>query len=221
VVFAWALLMMATKFPKIAGEGASAGEDKGRLRELFQYPHFLKAVLAQFFYVGAQVGTWSYLIQYVQQYTGQAEKVAGYTLVGTLSVFLIARFAATGIMKYVEPRVLMGNYAVANVLLVAIAVAAPGWAGAGALFLSSFFMSLMFPTIFALGLKGLGPNTKLGGSMIVMAIVGGSVFPPLMGKISDATKSMAVAMLVPLACYVFVAYYGFIGSRVRVPARTA
>jgi FHS family L-fucose permease-like MFS transporter len=124
-------------------------------------------------------------------------------------------------MKYVEPRVLMGNYAVANVLLVAIAVAAPGWAGAGALFLSSFFMSLMFPTIFALGLKGLGPNTKLGGSMIVMAIVGGSVFPPLMGKISDATKSMAVAMLVPLACYVFVAYYGFIGSRVRVPARTA
>jgi FHS family L-fucose permease-like MFS transporter len=81
--------------------------------------------------------------------------------------------------------------------------------------LTSFFMSLMFPTIFALGIKELGPNTKLGGSMIIMAIVGGAVFTPLMGLVFEATRSMAVAMLVPLGCYVFIAYYSFAGCRVR------
>jgi len=218
VVFAWALLMMATKFPKIAGEGAPAGENKGRLKDLLHYPHFLKAVLAQFFYVGAQVGTWSYLIQYVQDYTHLSEKAAGGFLTGTLAVFLVGRFSATYIMRFVDPSKLMGIYSVTNVLLVAIGVLFPGWIGLWAIFLTSFFMSLMFPTIFALGLKELGPNTKLGGSLIVMAIVGGAVFTPLMGLIFGLAKSMAVAMLVPLACYVFVAYYGFIGSRVRVRA---
>jgi FHS family L-fucose permease-like MFS transporter len=75
----------------------------------------------------------------------------------------------------------------------------------------------MFPTIFALGIKGLGPNTKIGGSMIVMAIIGGAVFTPVMGLISEATGSMATAMLVPLVCYVFITYYAFIGSKTRVP----
>jgi len=130
----------------------------------------------------------------------------------------VGRFSATYIMRFVDPSKLMGIYSLTNVLLVAIGVLFPGWIGLWAIFLTSFFMSLMFPTIFALGLKELGPNTKLGGSLIVMAIVGGAVFTPLMGLIFGLAKSMAVAMLVPLACYVFVAYYGFIGSRVRVPA---
>jgi len=217
VVFAWALLMIRTRFPKIAGEGSSGpGEGKGRFKDLFKYPHFIQAVLAQFFYVGAQVGTWSYFIQYVQSYTGRPEKVAGYFLTGTLVAFLVGRFSSTVLMKYIQPRILMGIYSLVNILLVGIGVAHPGWVGVWAIFLSSFFMSLMFPTIFALGLKELGPNTKLGSSMIVMAIVGGAVLTPLMGLVSDATKSMALAMLVPLACYVFIAYFGFVGSRVRV-----
>ena len=219
VVFVWALLMMRTKFPKIAGEGASdAGADKGRLKDLFKYPHFILAVIAQFFYVGAQVGTWSYFIQYVQDYTHQSEKVAGYFLAGTLVAFLVGRFSATYIMQFVQPSKLMGCYSIMNVLLVAVGVLFPGWIGLWSIFLTSFFMSLMFPTIFALGLKELGPNTKVGGSMIVMAIIGGAVFTPLMGLVFEATRSMATAMLVPLACYAFIAYYGFIGSRVRVRA---
>jgi FHS family L-fucose permease-like MFS transporter len=84
-------------------------------------------------------------------------------------------------------------------------------------FLTSFFMSLMFPTIFALGIKELGPNTKLGGSMIIMAIIGGAVATPIMGLLFQMTHSMAVAMLVPLVCYLFITYYAFIGSKVRVP----
>jgi FHS family L-fucose permease-like MFS transporter len=82
-------------------------------------------------------------------------------------------------------------------------------------------MSLMFPTIFALGIKGLGPDTKIGGSLLVMAIVGGAAFTPIMGLISDATGSMATAMLVPLVCYVFIAWYSFVGSRLGTPALAA
>jgi FHS family L-fucose permease-like MFS transporter len=84
-------------------------------------------------------------------------------------------------------------------------------------YLTSFFMSLMFPTIFALGIKELGPKTKLGGSMIIMAIIGGAVATPIMGLLFQMTHSMAVAMLVPLVCYLFITYYAFIGSKVREP----
>jgi FHS family L-fucose permease-like MFS transporter len=221
VVFAWALLMIRTKFPKVAGEGASeSGQGKGRVKDLFRYRHFVLAVIAQFFYVGAQVGTWSYFIQYVQDYTQQSEKVAGYFLTGTLVAFLVGRFSATYLMQFVQPSKLMGCYSIMNVLLVAIGVLFPGWIGLWSIFLTSFFMSLMFPTIFALGLKELGPNTKVGGSMIVMAIVGGAVFTPLMGLVFEATRSMAFAMLVPLVCYIFIAYFSFIGSRVRIPGAT-
>ncbi len=218
VVLLWALLIMATKFPKI-GEEAESLETrvKGRFTDLFRHRHFIQGVLAQFFYVGAQVGTWSYFIQYVQDYTGQPEKVAGYFLTGTLVAFGVGRFSATYLMKFIEPRILMGIYALANVSLVAIGVLLPGWVGLWAIFLTSFFMSLMFPTIFALAIKQLGPNTKMGGSMVVMAIIGGAVFTPIMGLIFDRAHSMALAMLVPLACYVFVAHYAFVGSKVRLP----
>jgi FHS family L-fucose permease-like MFS transporter len=218
VVFVWALLIIATKFPQMAGETPGARGSRGRFKDLFRYPHFVQAVIAQFFYVGAQVGTWSYFITYIQDYTHQPEKVAGYFLTGTLVAFGVGRFSSTYIMRFIRPNVLMGTYSIINVLLVATGVLFPGWVGMGAIFLTSFFMSLMFPTIFALGLKGLGPNTKIGGSLIVMAIIGGAVFTPLMGLVAEGAHSMAMAMLVPLACYAFIAYYGFLGSKVRIRA---
>ena len=174
-------------------------------------------VLAQFFYVGAQVGTWSYYIQYVQDYTHRPEKVAGYFLTGTLVAFGVGRFTATYLMKFFSPSKLMGVYGITNCALVATAVLFPGWAGVCALFMTSFFMSLMFPTIFALGIKELGPNTKLGSSMMVMAIIGGAVFPPIEGLLFQATRSMAMAMAVLLVCYAFITHYAFVGSKVRVP----
>ncbi len=217
VVFLWALLIIKTKFPKVADEAKPKEKrEKGRFRDLLKYPHFYKGVIAQFFYVGAQVGTWSYFIQYVQDYTSQPEKAAGYFLTGSLIAFGIGRFIATYLMKFIKPNVLMGYFGVANVLLVAIGVIFPGWIGLWAIFFTSFFMSLMFPTIFALGIKELGPNTKIGGSMIIMAIIGGAVFTPVMGLVFELTKSMAIAMTVPLICYAFITYYAFIGSRVRV-----
>jgi len=206
VVFLWAILIMRTKFPKITSEESVSG-NTGKVRELFKKRHFLLGVLAQFCYVGAQVGTWSFFIQYAQDYTGIAEKSAGYFLTGTLVAFLIGRFSATVIMKYIKPGKLMGIYAIMNVLLVGLAVMHPGWIGVWSIFLSSFFMSLMFPTIFALGIKGLGANTKIAGSIIVMAIIGGGVFTPLMGLVAE--KSMAFAMLIPMGCYCFISLYAF------------
>ncbi len=220
-VLLWALLILRTKFPSVGYEGTSAARRAGNFAELFRHSHFVQAVIAQFFYVGAQVGTWSYFIQYVQDYVHQPEKVAGYFLTGTLVAFGVGRFTATYLMKFVAPNRLMGSYALINIGLVGLAVLFPGWTGVWAIFLTSFFMSLMFPTIFALGLKGLGPQTKLGGSLIVMAIIGGAVFTPLMGLVFEITRSMALAMLVPLACYVFIAYFAWIGSAVRLPARMA
>lgn len=218
LVFLWVILIVRTNFPAIAEEGLPTEiADHGSFRRLLKYPHFLQAVLAQFFYVGAQVGTWSYFIQYVQDYVQESEKTAGYFLSGSLVAFAVGRFAATYLMKFVQPRLLMGAYSIANVVLVAMGVLFPGWLGVWAVFLTSFFMSLMFPTIFALGLKGLGPNTKIAGSLIVMAIIGGAVFTPVMGLVFEATKNMAMAMLVPLACYIFIAYFAFVGSKVRTP----
>lgn len=215
VALVWALLILRTRFPSIQSEHEKEAGDRGHLRDLFRYPHFLFAVVAQFFYVGAQVGTWSYFISYVQEYAHQTEKIAGYFLTGTLIAFGLGRFASAWLMRFINPGRLMGAYCVANILLVTVAVFVPGWFGLWCVFLTSFFMSLMFPTIFALGLKGLGPNTKLGGSLLVMAIVGGAVLTPVMGYISERMHSLALAYLVPLLAYVIIALYSFWGSQQR------
>jgi FHS family L-fucose permease-like MFS transporter len=220
IVFIWALLILATKFPRVGEEVESeGGRQRGHLRELLRYPHFVQGAVAQFFYVGAQVGTWSYYIAYIQDYTGEPEKTAGYFLTGTLVAFGIGRFTATYLMKFFQPSRLMGVYGCINMALVCVGILLPGWPGVGAVFFTSFFMSLMFPTIFALGIKQLGPNTKLGGSIIIMAIIGGAVFTPIMGLIFQITRSMAMTLLVPLLCYAFITYYSFIGSKVLFPRR--
>ncbi len=217
IVFLWALLILKTKFPRVADE-VSRDQPKGRIRDVFRHRHFVLGVIAQFFYVGAQVGTWSYFIQYVQDYTGQPEKVAGYFLTGSLVAFGVGRFSATYLMKFIAPNVLMGIYGIINVCLVGVGILFPGWTGVWAVFFTSFFMSLMFPTIFALAIKGLGPLTKIGGSMVVMAIIGGATFTPLMGLVFEWTRSMAMAMVVPLICYAVITHYAFAGSKVRLPA---
>jgi FHS family L-fucose permease-like MFS transporter len=220
IVFIMALLILATKFPRVAEEAESeGGRPRGRLRELLHYPHFVQGAVAQFFYVGAQVGTWSYYIMYIQDYTREPEKIAGYFLTGTLVAFGVGRFTATYLMKFFQPSRLMGVYGCINMALVGVAILRPGWPGVFGIFLTSFFMSLMFPTIFALGIKELGPNTKLGGSIIVMAIIGGAVFTPIMGLIFKLTHSMAMTLFVPLLCYAFITYYSFIGSKVLFPRR--
>jgi FHS family L-fucose permease-like MFS transporter len=221
VALLWAFMIYRTKFPAIAREhenDAHCGEDAqdhGSFRELLRYPNFLFAIVAQFLYVGAQVGTWSYFIQYVQDGTHEPEKIAGYFLTGTLVAFGVGRFSSAALMRYVRPAYLMGIYSLLNIGLVAVGVAFPGWVGLWAIFATSFFMSVMFPTIFALGIEGLDQNTKIGGSLIVMAIVGGAVLTPLMGWISQTQHSIAQAYMVPLFCYCGIALYSFVGVRMK------
>src|SRR5271163_2487892 len=209
----WAILIIRTKFPHIQSELEGDASDQGSFFDLLDHRHFLLAVVAQFLYVGAQVGTWSYFISYVQEYAHQPEKVAGYFLTGTLAAFGVGRFVSAYLMRFVNPSKLMGFYALANIALVSVGVFFPGWVGIWCVFLTSFFMSLMFPTIFALGLKGLGPNTKLGGSFLVLAIVGGAVLTPIMGLISDRLHSYALAYSIPFLAYIYISLYSFLGSQ--------
>jgi FHS family L-fucose permease-like MFS transporter len=209
VAFFLAAVFFFKKFPQIVAESTATQERKSSFSDLLTKRHFLLAVATQFMYVGAQVGTWSYFIQYVQVYAHQTQKLAGFFLTGTLVAFAMGRFSSAWIMRRVPPARLMGTYAVSNIALVLLAIAFPGWIGLWAIFLTSFFMSVMFPTIFALGLRGLGPNTKIGGSLLVMSIVGGAVLTPVMGLISEIGHSVALAYVVPLAAYLCVALFSF------------
>jgi FHS family L-fucose permease-like MFS transporter len=216
VVLLWAFLIWRTPFPAVAvSRSSDSNEPQGSFRNLLHYPHFLLAVIAECCYVGAQVSTWSYFIQYVQDYTHLPEKTAGYLLTGSLAGFGVGRFFSSWAMSRVHPGTFMGLFAIINVLLVTTGILFPGWVGMWSIFVTSFFMSLMFPTIFALGLRNLGPNTKLGASLLVMSIIGGALFTLALGLVFRETKSMALAMLVPLVCYIFVGYYAFWGSNLR------
>ena len=203
----WAVLIMKTKFPKFEAEKQTETKNESSYKLFLNSPRFRKGVLAQFLYVGAQVGTWSYFIPYIQDYTGQPEKIAGYFLTGTLVAFGIGRFFSTWLMQYYNPARLMAWFSFINVLLISVGIIFPGWAGMLAILMTSFFMSLMYPTIFAISIKGLGPGTKLAGSFLVMAIIGGALCTPLMGYISEITNSMAIAMGIPLIAYMYILYF--------------
>ena len=165
--------------------------------DLLRYPHFVGGVIAQFLYVAAQIGTWSYFIQYVQDYAHQSEKVAGYSFDRESHIIYGGKVYRDSAHEIRRPKASPGIYSLISIALVGTGILLPGWVGVGALFMTSLFKSPMFPTIFALGVKELGPNSKLGGSIMVMAIVGGAVPPPVMGLIFRYTHSMATAMLVP------------------------
>ncbi len=213
VVLLVAAVLAMTSFPVFHSEHEGEAGDHGSFGELLHYPNLLMAVVAQFCYVGAQITTWSFFIFYMKQYTTMAEKTAGYYLTGTLVALALGRIVSTPLMKYIRPSSMMGWYAVANVALLAVGIARPGMIGTWAILLTSFFMSIMFPTIFALGVRGLGRNTKLGGSLLVVAIVGGAILPPLSALVSRMVNSLAAAYLVPLLAYVVVAAYAFYESR--------
>ena len=217
-VLLFALLLSRMKFPSMRGEheDLSVAEDHGSFGQLLHYPHLWFAVLANFCNVGAQISTWSSLIPYMKQYTTVSERTAAAYLTATLVALMVGRFVTTPLMKYISPSLLLGLYGAVNVLLIALAITRPGMLGAYAIVASSFFLSIMFPTIFALGLKGLGPNTKLAGSFLVMAIVGGAIFPPVLGWIAKTTGSLAEGYVVPAIGFAGVALYGFLAERVQM-----
>ena len=208
-VFAWAALIRVVRFPAVVTRGVPVAEQvPGAFRALLARPRYLAGVATQFFYVGAQVGVWSFLIRYATAaLPGLGVRHAAWLLTGSLVLFMIGRFAGAALMRRVSGARLMLVFGAVDALLCLLAVAVGGWVGVAALVASSAFMSIMYPTIFVLALRGLGPLTKPGASLIVMAIIGGAVLTALMGLISDYSGTIRAAMLVPAACFLIVALF--------------
>ncbi len=222
-VLLWAALIAVTQFPQSATRTGTheANTSFRRFGELLRNRRYRFGVFAQFCYVGAQVGIWSFTIRYVQsELPGTPEKTGADLLTAALVLFMIGRFAGTALMRWVDPFLLLISFAAINLVLCATAAFAGGAPGLLALTAASFFMSIMFPTIFAGSIRGLGELTKLGSSMLVMAIIGGAVLTALMGKLSDVTGHIRLAMLVPLACFAVVAAFAAmtLGERRRSQA---
>lgn len=180
----------------------------GTVRRLLTSGRYVSGVVAQFFYVGAQIGVWSFTIQYVAAELGLTEAAAASYYIAALVLFAVSRFVCTGLMKFVSASTLLAALSGLAVVLSAVVIVASGAVGVYALVGISGCMSLMFPTIFGLAVRGLGEDAKIGGSGLIMAILGGALFPVFQGLISDATGSIRVAYLVPLVCFVVVGLYG-------------
>ncbi|MEJ2503875.1 MAG: L-fucose:H+ symporter permease, partial [Gemmatimonadota bacterium] len=210
------LIIAFTRFPRASDAGASRNIGAA-FRRLLRTPHYTRGVVAQFFYVGAQIGVWSFTIRYVMANLGLTEAGAARYYLASIVTFALSRFLCTALMKFIVPRVLLAGLALLAVALSAIVVLTGGLVGAYALVGISACMSLMFPTIFGLAVHGLGADTKIAGSGLVMAILGGAVLTAVQGRISDAFGIHA-AYLVPVACFLVVAYYGLRGCRAGLPA---
>jgi len=222
-------------------------KDASVSHSVWAHPHFALAVLAQFLYVAAQSGIFSFFINYMTSElpampaswgtgtfasllqtgaSGQltlSDKGAAFLASLGFVCFLAGRFTGAAIVKRLSAHVLLGLYGLFNVIACALVSLKLGWLSAAAVLASYFFMSIMFPTIFALGIHGLGARAKKASAFIVMAIMGGAIIPKLMGSVGDH-YGMSRAFLVPLACFVFVSAYGFSWGKLSrigiVPAPT-
>jgi FHS family L-fucose permease-like MFS transporter len=215
VLLAIALIFYFIQLPDIRNQETKTTQ--GNLIATFRHPHLTWSVIAQFFYVGAQVCVLSLFILYATSVANISEvQAADYLSIGGLA-FLIGRFLGTAIMKYIAPHKLLMVYALLSVLLCGVAITFKGTLAIYALIGICFFMSIMFPTIFSLGIKDLGSDTEMASSLIVMSIVGGAIIPRIFGLISDATGNIQLAYSVPMFCFLVVAYFGWKGYKVTHP----
>lgn len=175
-------------------------------KKLFQHRHFVWAVIAQFFNVAAQGGTWAFFINYGHEVMGFSDEKAGSYLVLFMGMMLLGRFVGTFLMKYIAANRLLAIFALANILMCIVVAQGWGWTSFIALLFINFFFSIMFPTIFSLGLKNLGEHTQQASSFISMGVVGGAVFPFLMGLIANV--DIATSYYLPILCYVVIFLYG-------------
>jgi FHS family L-fucose permease-like MFS transporter len=222
--------------PEIQAEEETApksGAGPATGKPLWKRPHFILAIVAQFLYVAAQTGIFNFFINYVTSNDTPAisrnlasmipsfliapngdtfrltDKGASYLLSGGgMMLFFLGRFIGSQLLRFFPAHTTLGIFAIANVILMSLICLPLGWISFISLFLSFFFISIMFPTIFALGIRGLGANTKLASSLIVMAILGGALMPPLMGALADHF-SMRIGFLMPLACFIYIVFYAF------------
>jgi MFS transporter, FHS family, L-fucose permease len=210
VILLVAVLFIINKLPDIKEEKS----ERKSIWHAFRHPHLTWAVIAQFFYVGGQVCVISFFINMAVKSANLEEKVAAqYLGWGFGLAFMVGRFFGTFLMRSIAPSRLLSVYSLINVLLSAIAIFSTGMITVYALICMGFFMSIMFPTIFALGIKGLGHETKIGSSLLIMSIVGGAILPPVLGVIADRSNNIQTGYIVPLVCFIVVFLFGWKGYK--------
>jgi len=208
-----AIAFALTKLPEIRHKETGRKKSQNILHA-FKHKHLTWSVIAQFFFVGAQVCVFSLFVLYATSSADITEVKAADYLGACGIAFLIGRFLGTFLMQFVKPNRLLAIYALVNMLLCIVAIAAHGMITVYTVILICFFMSIMFPTIFALGIADLGGDTEYGSSLLIMSIVGGAVFPRIFGVISDSTGNIQLGYTVPLVCFTIVAYFGWSGYKV-------
>jgi MFS transporter, FHS family, L-fucose permease len=200
-----AVAVAYTPFPKLVMEDTSTVRGESTLRSMLgvlEVRTLRWAVVAQFFYVGAQVTVWSFFIDFSKALLpALPERWTAFMLSGSLALLMLGRFSGAFIQAKVRPDRMLACYGAVNVGLCLLAAAGNGWLAVASLWMTSFFMSIMFPTIFALGVLGLAERTELGASFLIMSIIGGAIVPPLTGVLSERMGGIHPAMVIPAACF--------------------
>jgi len=202
-----------TKMPEVKDEDKQNTDFFGTLKRLIHNKNYRQGVMAQFFYVGAQIGVWSFTIRYVMLELNVNEGQASTYYLAALILFTISRFLFTGLMKFFKPGILLTLSALMAIISTLFVVFGNGLFGVISLVAISGFMSLMFPTIYGISVRGLGDDTKIGGSGLIMAILGGAALTAIQGQVSDLTGNIHYAFFVPAACFAIIAGYGLVAAK--------
>lgn len=212
VVLLVAVLFFFTKLPEVQMEEEADRDEGGNVSvpdtvSMWRHPQFVRAIIAQFCYCAAQTGVFSFFINYVTEADASMTNIEASRILafGGMALFMIGRLSGSFTMKWMSPSRLLTWFALADVVCMALVVISVGTISLYALYLSFFFMSIMFPTIFALGLEGMGPYTKKASSYIVMGVAGGAFAPMLMGYIG--ADNMAVGFVIPLLAFLYILYF--------------
>ncbi len=218
IVLTVAILIYRTSLPEIVEDQHVEEEESGTLfsniLSLLKRKQLVMGIIAEFFYVGAQAGTLGFFIRFAERVAGIEEKAAAFFLSISLLGFMLGRFAGTALMRFVNPVKLLVLYCCINIVLLLLAVTLHARFSVYALMGVAFFMSIMFPTVFSLSIRGLGSKTKLGSSLVIMGIVGGAILPPIMGKVSDLSN-IQMAYLVPVVSFSYILYFAYRNLKVK------
>ncbi len=227
VVLVFFIVFWISHLPKVKGEETKHLNLGQTLKRLFHNRRYLEGVIAQTFYVGVQIMCWTFIIQYAVNELGMTKAQAqGYNIIA-MAIFCTSRFICTYLLKYFSPGGLLLSLAAGGFVLTLGAIFIQGMAGLYCLIAVSACMSLMFPTIYGIALKGLGDDAKLGAAGLIMAIGGGSIMPPLQASIMDmnaftlgtfSLSSTRASFLLPVLCFVVIAIYGYRTARFHIRA---
>ncbi len=209
VITAVAIAFSFVKVPKLDNDHESvvSVSPNGNDKKLFDHKHFIWAAIAQFFNVAAQGGTWAFFIVYGAEKMGLSGEKAAYYFSLSMVMMMVGRFVGAYLMKSIAPNKLLSAFALANIAMCILVAQSWGWTSFIALIMINFFFGIMFPTIFSLGLKDMGKYTQQASSYIVMGVVGGAIFPPIMGYVAD--YDTATAYYLPIICYLVIFLFGY------------